>query len=110
MMILFKYLLFGWGRPCSHYIPRHRKKKLRRMEDRYQMDDLDRMTVRDENGNWQLKGVRWHELYKGAVITEELYQHLYGALWRLMEYEDSGLSPEEVWQLVEEREEGVGNG
>lgn len=49
-----------------------------------------------ENGEWTLKGVQWEELCAGKVITEELRQKLYGALCKLRDYENTGLSPEEV--------------
>ncbi len=55
-----------------------------------------RLTEKDGQGNWRLKGVPWENLYAGAVITEETRQKLYGALWKLVDYEDTGLSPEEV--------------
>lgn len=55
-----------------------------------------RLTQKDEQGNWSLKAVPWESLHEGKVITKELWERLYGALWKLMEYEDTGLSPEEV--------------
>lgn len=57
---------------------------------------MERLTQKDEQGNWSLRGVPWESLYEGKVITKELWERLYGALWKLMEYEDTGLSPEEV--------------
>ena len=53
----------------------------------------------------------WEYLYEGKIITKELWERLYGALWKLMEYEDTGLAPEEIerlkdkhrWIPVEER-------
>ena len=30
------------------------------------------------------------------MITKEIWEKLYGALWKLKDYEDTGLSPEEV--------------
>lgn len=70
-----------------------------------------RLTQKDEQGNWNLKAVPWESLHEGKVITKELWERLYGALWKLMEYEDTGLTPEQVerlkenrrWILVEER-------
>lgn len=52
-----------------------------------------------ENGEWTLKGVQWEELCAGKVITEELRQKLYGVLCKLRDYENTGLSPEEVEQV-----------
>ena len=62
---------------------------------------MERLTQKDEQGNWSLKAVPWERLREGQVITKELWERLYGALWKLMEYEDTGLSPEEVEQLKE---------
>ena len=52
------------------------------------MKNMRRLTQKDEQGNWCLKGIRWEQLYAGQVITEEMYERLYGALRKLMEYED----------------------
>lgn len=72
---------------------------------------MNRLTQKDEQGNWSLKAVPCEIMYEGQVITKELWERLYGALWKLMEYEDTGLTPEQVerlkenrrWILVEER-------
>ena len=57
---------------------------------------MRRLTEKDIQGNWRLKDVPWERLHVGQTITEELWQKLYGALWKLMEYEDTGLSPDDV--------------
>lgn len=57
---------------------------------------MNRLTQKDDQGNWCLKGVPWKDLYEGSKITKEIWEKLYGALWKLMEYEDTGLSPEEI--------------
>lgn len=62
-----------------------------------------RLTQKDDQGNWCLKGLPWEQLYVGQVITQEVSEKLYGALWKLMEYEDTGLSPEAVEDLLEEQ-------
>ena len=62
---------------------------------------MKRLTEKDRQGNWRVKGIRWEQLHEGQVITGELREKLYGALWKLMEYEDTGLSPEEVENLKE---------
>lgn len=72
---------------------------------------MKRLTEKDESGNWCLRGMPWKSLYIGNPMTQEAYEKLYGALWKLMEYEDTGLTPEEVmdgkmltgWIPVEER-------
>lgn len=63
---------------------------------------MKRLTQKDEQGNWSLRGMLWEQLHEGQVITKELRERLYGALWKLMEYEDTGLSPEEIERLKEQ--------
>lgn len=62
---------------------------------------MKRLTQKDEQGNWSLRGVLWESLHEGQVITKELRERLYGALWKLKDYEDTGLTPNEVEQLKE---------
>lgn len=57
---------------------------------------MGRLTEKDECGNWCLKGVAWSQLHVGSVITKEVSEKLYGALCKLKDYEDTGLSPEDV--------------
>lgn len=80
----------------------------------YQMLDVreknpGRLTEKDEQGNWMLKGVPWKSLHEGQIITKGMWERLYGALWKLMEYEDTGLSPEDIkyaeWALSDAAEE-----
>lgn len=63
-----------------------------------------RLTQKDDQGNWCLKGLPWEQLYVGQVITQEVSEKLYGALWKLMEYEDTGLEPGEVQYLKDKSE------
>lgn len=58
-----------------------------------------RLTEKDDQGNWSLKGIKWEQLHEGATITGELWEKLYGALWKLMEYEDTGMDPDDVIRL-----------
>lgn len=60
-----------------------------------------RLTNHDDQGNWSLKGVKWENLYEGAVIDEKTYERLYTALWRLKDYEDTGLDPDRIEELKE---------
>lgn len=60
---------------------------------------MGRLTEKDECGNWCLKGVAWSQLHTGSVITKEVSEKLYGALCKLKDYEDTGLSPEDVERL-----------
>lgn len=55
-----------------------------------------RLTEKNEQGNWRLKGVPWKMLTEGTVITNEMREKLYGALCKLKDYEDTGLTPEDV--------------
>lgn len=60
---------------------------------------MKRLTDKDSQGNWQLKGVEWEQLHAGQVITKDIWEKLYGALWKLMEYENTGLTPEEIVEI-----------
>ena len=57
---------------------------------------MGRLTEKEPSGNWKLKGVEWDQLHAGFVITEEVCRKLYGALCKLKDYEDTGLSPADV--------------
>ena len=61
---------------------------------------------KDEQGNWCLKGIKREQLGVGKEITREVWEKLYGALWKLMEYESTGLTPEEMERMMEERKYG----
>ena len=45
---------------------------------------MERLTQKDEQGNWSLRGVPSEQLHEGQIITKDLYERLYGALWKLM--------------------------
>ena len=53
----------------------------------------------------ELKGVPWIELQENARITKETAQKIYGALAKLKDYEETGLTPEEVENIV--KTEGI---
>lgn len=57
---------------------------------------MGKLTQRDDQGNWCLKGVKWEQLRAGSVITKNVAEKLYGALCKLRDYENTDLSPEEV--------------
>ncbi len=57
---------------------------------------MGRLTEKDEQGNWCVKGLPWKELYEGHRITKEMQERLYGCLYKLMEYEETGLTPDQV--------------
>jgi len=53
-----------------------------------------RLTQKDKQGNWCVKGLLWKELEPGTSITRKTQEKLYGCLHKLMKYEEAGLSPE----------------
>lgn len=59
------------------------------------------LTEKDGQGNWCVKGLPWKNLNVGTPITKETWEKLYGCLWRLMEYEDTGLEPHQMQALLE---------
>lgn len=61
---------------------------------------MRRLTEIDSQGNWSLKGVQWQQLYVGQVITEEVRERIYGALCKLLDYEETGLSPDDAERLL----------
>jgi len=54
---------------------------------------LDRLTYKGDDGAWGLLGVSW------AQIDTKTHPELYGALWKLKDYEDIGLNPDQVERL-----------
>ena len=55
----------------------------------------------DNLGNWEVKGLPWKKLYVSETITREVNEKLYGCLCKLKNYEDTGLSPEQVEDLLD---------
>ena len=66
---------------------------------------MGKLTQKEASGRWQVKGISWKELEAGEVITKETSQLLYGSLCKLKDYEDSGMSPEQVTGLKDEAED-----
>lgn len=64
-----------------------------------------RLTETDDNGNYRLKGVEWKQITPGVVLTKKIWEKLYGALWKLKDYEKTGLSPDQVSELQNETQE-----
>lgn len=60
---------------------------------------MSNLIEKDDLGNWGVKGLPWKKLYVGQVITKEIHEKLYSCLLKLMEYEDTGLTPEQVENL-----------
>lgn len=64
-----------------------------------------RLTETDDNGNYRLKGVEWKQIAPGVVLTKKIWEKLYRALWKLKDYEKTGLSPDQVSELQNETQE-----
>ena len=62
---------------------------------------MNKLILKDDYGNFGIKGLSWESLYPGRIITEEVHEKIYGCIFKLMEYEDSGLDPDQVNELVE---------
>lgn len=68
---------------------------------------MGRLTERDKVGNWGLKRIQWENLLIGVPITRETYEALYGALCKLRDYEDTGLSPADVEELRRQQDRWI---
>ena len=66
---------------------------------------MGRLTQKKASGWWHVNGIPWKKLQAGEVITKETAQLLYGCLCKLKDYEDSGMSPEQVTGLKDEAED-----
>ena len=64
-----------------------------------------RLTEKKDSGHWCLRDVAWSDLKPGVVLTEKVWEKLYGALWKLKDYEETGLSPDQVSELQDETQE-----
>ena len=64
-----------------------------------------RLTEKRDNGSWKLKGVEWKQIAPDAKITDEVWWKLYEALWKLKDYEDTGVDPDGIRQLNAETQE-----
>ena len=65
------------------------------------------MRLTENNGHWSLKGVSWDELKPGTVLTKKVWRKLYGALWKLKDYEDTGMDPFEIGDAIKYRAEWI---
>lgn len=62
---------------------------------------MQRLTEKNDNGFWSLKGVSWEELQEGHKITKRVSEKLYGAMAKLRDYENAGIAPENASELAE---------
>lgn len=61
-----------------------------------------RLTESDDLGNWGVKGLPW-ERFRSIQMNIEVSEKIYACLFKLMRYEKTGLSPEEVERLQEDK-------
>ncbi|MCM1234873.1 MAG: hypothetical protein NC489_32630 [Ruminococcus flavefaciens] len=54
---------------------------------------------RDGRGNWHVKGLPWEYLQEGQPVTHEVWEKLYGCLYKLMQYEKTGLTLGQVDEM-----------
>lgn len=66
---------------------------------------MNRLTEKRDSGSWGVKGVDWKQIAPSAKITDEVWRKLYGALYKLKDYEDTGLMPDEIGKLNTEAQE-----
>lgn len=71
---------------------------------------MSRLTEQDEQGNWGVKGIPWKDLYEGNLITKKIREKLYGCLAKLKDYENTGLSPQQVEKLMDKDVPGINAG
>lgn len=57
---------------------------------------MGRLTERDGKGNWCLRGMPWWQFSGEEPLTQKTRSLLYGALFKLKDYEDTGLTPDEI--------------
>lgn len=62
---------------------------------------MARLTQIDNQGNWRINGLPWSETYEGKVITKNTREKMYGAFYKLLNYEDTGLDPEQIREMDE---------
>lgn len=64
--------------------------------------------IERKDGIWKLRGIEWEQLVPDQTITKEMYQTIYGALCKLKDYEDTGLTPEDVERVNNLQESQAG--
>ena len=60
---------------------------------------MGRLTEKDDQGNWCIRGLPWKNLYQGIAITENTYERIYAVAKKLLDYEDTGLTPDQIRQM-----------
>lgn len=64
-----------------------------------------RLTEKKDSGHWCLRDVPWSDLKPGVVLSEKTWEKLYGALWKLKDYENTRVDPDGIRQLNAETQE-----
>lgn len=72
------------------------------------MDNYDRLTRLDSNGDWTICGMQGERLSVSYLNYKERLP-IKAAIRLLAAYENTGLSPEEVRRLIKARDEGLVN-
>ena len=61
-----------------------------------------RLTEKDANGNWRLKDLKWSDLHE-CNLPKSARDVIYGALCKLLAYEEAGMTPEECQEASERK-------
>lgn len=61
----------------------------------------NRLTQRDDQENWCVKGLPWKDTYEGSVVTRNASEKIYGVLRKLYDYENTGIDPDRAQELKE---------
>lgn len=70
---------------------------------------MSRLTKKEASGKWQVDGIPWEQLQEGKTITKEMRQRLYGCLCKLKDYEDTGMSPQQIQDWMHDLEDMTGH-
>lgn len=62
---------------------------------------MNGLVLKDMSGNFQLKGLAWQDLHS-CNLPKESRDAIYMAICKLMDYEASGLTPDQVEHLVDD--------
>ena len=70
---------------------------------------MGRLTEKEASGKWRVGGIPWEQLQEGRIITEDMRQRLYGCLCKLKDYEDTGMSPQQIQDRMRDLEDMAGH-
>lgn len=66
---------------------------------------MSRLTQKENDGRWCMRGLPWEDVREGAVITKKAAEMIYACFYKLKDYEDTGLDPGQVGQIRQDLEE-----